>query len=210
MVPLRNPLTNSVHNVYTPRIVPKNVRRETATGTTAGGSTTGTTATTSSGGATGASSTGSSLTAPTSAASDPAADFKSLFGHVNTALLTPGPPAPPPKPAPPTLQSVFGPNPYVANPGGVAPNGVTYGYNPTYFATRATADKLAQMYGGTVVEMNAITPYGPFQQNQMNEMIKFPNGNVVNAGILASYYDRGWSQEQINAAISGEINSIPT
>jgi hypothetical protein len=205
MVPLRNPMTNSVHNVYTPRIVPKIVRRETATGSTGTGSTTGTTGPTSSSGATGTSTTGS-----TPAASDPAADFKSLFGHVNTALLTPGPAAAPPKPAPPTLQSVFGSNPYITNPGGVAPNGVTYGYNPTYFATRATADKLAQMYGGTVVEMNAITPYGPFQQNQMNEMIKFPNGNVVNAGILASYYDRGWSQEQINSAINAEINAIPT
>jgi hypothetical protein len=104
---------------------------------------------------------------------------------------------------------MFGSNQYVSNPGGMAPNGVTYGYNPTYFATRATADKLAQIYGGTVVEMNAITPYGPFQQNQMNEMIKFPNGNVVNAGVLASYYDHGWSQEQVNSAISAEINVIP-
>jgi hypothetical protein len=105
---------------------------------------------------------------------------------------------------------VFGSNPYITNPGGTAPNGVTYSYNPTYFATRATADKLAQMYGGTVVEMNAITPYGPFQQSHANEMIRFPNGNVVNAGILASYFDRGWSRDQINQAIAGEINSFPT
>jgi hypothetical protein len=205
MVPLRNPMTHSVHNLYTPRTVPKIARKETAIGT--GGTTPATGIT----GATGTTSTGGSSTVSTPPASDPAADFKSLFGgHVNSALPTPAPPAAPPKPAPPTMQSVFGSNPYVSNPGGMAPNGVTYGFNPTYFATRATADKLAQMYGGTVVEMNAITPYGPFQQNQMNEMIKFPNGNVVNAGILASYYDRGWSQEQINTAISAEINVIPT
>jgi hypothetical protein len=110
----------------------------------------------------------------------------------------------------PTLQSVFGSNAFVSNPGGVGPNGMTYSYNPTYFATRATADKLAQMYGGMVVEQNALTPYGPFQQNQPNEMIRFANGNVVNAGILASYYNMGLSQEQIDRAISAEINTIPT
>jgi hypothetical protein len=60
-----------------------------------------------------------------------------------------------------------------------------------------------------VVEKNAITPCGPFQQNQMNQMIEFPNGNVVNAGILASYFDRGWSQPEIDSAIAGEIRQIP-
>jgi hypothetical protein len=140
---------------------------------------------------------------------DPAANFKALFGSVNKAALTPGPPAAAPKPAAPTLQSVFGGSPYATNPGGMAPNGVTYGYNPTYFATKSAADKLAQMYGGTVVQMNAITPYGPFQQNQMNQMIQFSNGNIVNAGIMASYFDRGWSQQEIDTAIAGEINQIP-
>jgi hypothetical protein len=181
MVPVRNAMRIPIHSVMTPRLVPKTVRKEMpATGT------------------------GSTPTTPAVNA-DPAANFKSLFGH---AVATPAA-AEPPKPALPTLQSVFGGNPYVSNPGGMAPNGVTYGYNPTYFATRATADKLAQMYGGTVVEMNAITPYGPFQQNQMNQMIRFPNGNVVNAGVLASYFDRGWTQDRIDGAIAGEINQIP-
>jgi len=137
---------------------------------------------------------------------DTAADFRALFtSHTN-----------PPDPVVntlnvviPTALSVFGSNPWIENPGGVAPNGVHYGYNPDYFATRATADKLAQMYGGTVEEMNAITPFGPFKQNQMNEMIRFPNGNVVNAGILASYYDRGLTQAQIDTAIAAEIRVIP-
>jgi hypothetical protein len=61
----------------------------------------------------------------------------------------------------------------------------------------------------TVEEANAITPYGPFKQNQMNEMIRFPNGNVVNAGILASYYNRGYTQDQIDTAIAAEIRVIP-
>ena len=141
------------------------------------------------------------------ATSDAAADFRALF----TSRSNPPVPFVPaaPKAVNPTAQAVFGDNPWIANPGGVAPNGVAYGYNPEYFATRATADKLAQMYGGTVEEANAITPYGPFKQNQMNEMIRFSNGNVVNAGILASYYNRGFTQEQIDTAIAGEIRQLP-
>ena len=198
MVPLRNTMRNSIHSVTTPRTLPKPVRQQSTAATLVPAS--GTTGTTSTG-------SGTSVATP-----DPAADFKSLFSPIHPSATSPAPPAPAPsaKPAAPTLQSVFGGNPYVSNPGGMAPNGMSYSYNPTYFATRETADKLAQMYGGTVVEANAITPYGPFQQNQMNELIRFPNGNVVNAGILASYFDHGWSQEQINGAIAGEINQIPT
>jgi hypothetical protein len=144
---------------------------------------------------------------PEAATSDAAADFRALF----TSRSNPPVPVLPaaPKVVNPTAQSVFGENAWIANPGGVAPNGVAYGYNPEYFATRATADKLAQMYGGKVEEANAITPYGPFRQNQMNEMIRFSNGNVVNAGILASYFNRGLTQEQIDTAIAGEIRQFP-
>ncbi len=199
MVPLHDTVRSAARSVQTPWAGSKGVNKNSTTGAAVTQVTTATATST----ATPAGGTATTATV------DPAADFKSLFGHVNASLLTPAPPAAAPKPPNPTLQSVFGTNPYATNPGGVGPNGVSYGYNPTYFATRATADKLAQMYGGTVVEANAITPYGPFQQNQMNEMIRFPNGNVVNAGILASYFDKGWSQEQINGAIAGEINQIP-
>jgi hypothetical protein len=185
MVNVHPALRISVHNEVSPRIVPKMAPRGSAASTTP--------------------SAGPASPAP---ATDAGANFWAIFTPHNT------PPAPvtpaQTKPAPPTMQSMFGANPYVTNPGGSAANGATYGYNPMYFATRATADKLAQMYGGTVVEQNAITPYGPFQQNQMNEMIRFSNGNVVNAGVLASYYSHGYSQEQVNQVISAEINDIRT
>ena len=184
MVPLRNTMRNTIQSALTPRVPPRTAKKE-------------------AGNAPGASPTASTATA----VYDPAANFKALFGHIYPAAQTAGAAQAATKPAVPTLQSVFGGSPFAANPGGTAPNGVTYSYNPTYFATRAAADKLAQMYGGTVVEMNAITPYGGFQQNQMNQMIQFPNGKVVNAGILASYFDRGWSQQEIDSAIAGEINS---
>jgi hypothetical protein len=202
MVPIRHAVNNSIHNVFTTRIVPRYNSRQSAGQTdvnTASPATTGST-----------SSSGAPAAAASGADADPAADFKALFGHASQAGSS-GAPAPAASaPSNPTVESVFGPNPYITNAGGSGPNGITYGYNPIYFATRATAQKLAQMYGGTVVEMNAITPSGPFQQNQMNEMIQFPNGNVVNAGNLAAYYSRGWSQQKVDQAIQNEINGIPS
>jgi hypothetical protein len=142
-------------------------------------------------------------TAPTQGSSgDAAADFRALFSSqpLPPAATTPAPPPPP------TAESVFGANPWITNPGGSAPIGVTYGYNPIYFATPATAAKVAQMVGGTVVETNAITPYGPFRQNQPNEMIQMPNGKQVNAGIIASLYTHGYSQQYVNLLVSNEVN----
>ena len=184
MVNVDTALKTSMDSVFTPRIVPKTVTAESANG-------------------------GSNpLIAGDTSGSDAAADFRALFTSQSKpySLSVPDPPKTPL----PTAESVFGSNPWVTDPGGVAPNGVTYGYNPEYFATRATADTLAQRYGGKVEETNAITPFGPFKQNQMNEMIRFPNGNVVNAGILASYYNRGLTQDQIDTAIAAEIREIPS
>jgi hypothetical protein len=149
-----------------------------------------------------ATSTPATSTATGGSSGDAGADFRALFSD-KTGPPAATPPAPPP---PPTVQSVFGDNPWVANPGGQGPNGVTYGFNPTYFATPATAAKVAQMVGGTVVEKNAITPYGPFTQNQPNEMVQLPNGRQINAGIIASLYDHGYSQQDINRLISNEVN----
>jgi hypothetical protein len=145
-------------------------------------------------------------TPATPATTDPGANFRALFSGnyytaAPTALNTP--------PPPPTAQSMFGPNPWATNPGGMAPNGVTYGYNPYYFATPATAQKVAQMVGGKVVETNAITPFGPFQQNQPNQMVQLPNGRVINAGLFASFYDHGYSQQFIDRLVSSEINDGP-
>ena len=94
----------------------------------------------------------------------------------------------------------------MTNPGGKAPNGLTYNYNPVYFATPETAAKVAQMVGGKVVETNAITPLGPFQQNQPNEMVQLANGRMINAGIIASLYDHGYSQQYVDKLVSNEVN----
>jgi hypothetical protein len=105
----------------------------------------------------------------------------------------------------PTAQSLFGANPWSSNPGGSGPNG-NYGYNKYYFATPATAAKVAQMLGGTVVATNAITPYGPFKQNEANQMVQMPDGRLINAGLVAGFYDHGYTQQTVDKMIAAEVS----
>ena len=108
-------------------------------------------------------------------------------------------------PLAPTAQSLFGANPWSAGAGGTGPAG-SYGYNPYYFATEATAAKVAQMLGGKVVAMDAITPFGPFQQNQPNQMIQMPDGRLINAGLVAGFYDHGYTQQTVDKMIAAEVS----
>jgi len=126
--------------------------------------------------------------------------------------MSPWPPlvmAPTQTPAPsvamaPTAQSLFGNNPWITNAGGTGP-GASYSYNPSYFATPQTAAKVAQMLGGTVVAQNAITPSGPFVQNQPNEMVQLANGRLVNAGLIADMYNHGYTQQTVDQMVSAEV-----
>jgi hypothetical protein len=108
-------------------------------------------------------------------------------------------------PMAPTARSLFGANPWSTNAGGNGPDG-SYSYNPYYFATPATAAKVAQMLGGTVVTENAITPSGPFQQNQPNQMVQMPDGRLINAGLVAGFYDHGYTQQMVDKMIAAEVS----
>ena len=108
-------------------------------------------------------------------------------------------------PLAPTAQSLFGANPWSTSAGGTGPAG-SYGYNPYYFATPATAAKVAQMLGGKVVAMDAITPFGPFQQNEPNLMIQMPDGRLINAGLVAGFYDHGFTQQTVDKMIAAEVS----
>ena len=110
-----------------------------------------------------------------------------------------------PYPMAPTTESLFGANPWCTDAGGTGP-GCSYSYNPMYFATPATAAKVAQMLGGKVVAMNAITPFGPFQQNQPNLMVQMPDGKLINAGLVAGFYSHGYPQQMVDQMISSEVN----
>ncbi len=105
----------------------------------------------------------------------------------------------------PTAQSLFGANPWSTGAGGTGPYG-EYRYNPCYFATPATAAKVAQMLGGKVVTMDAITPFGPFKQNQPNQMVQMPDGRLINAGLVAGYYDHGYTQRMVDNMIAAEVS----
>ena len=105
----------------------------------------------------------------------------------------------------PTAQSVFGSQPWLAAPTGSNPDGAQFGYNPIYFATLQTAERIAAMVGGQVVEQKAIAPDGPIQQQTSNEMIRLSNGRVLNAGLIAAFYDHGYPQSYIDLLIQNEI-----
>ena len=85
-------------------------------------------------------------------------------------------------------------------------DGSTYGYNPIYFASADTAAKVAQMVGGTVVEVNEFTgTTGPYVQQQPNRMVQMPNGHLINPGLVASFYTHGFPQSMVDAMIANEV-----
>jgi len=114
--------------------------------------------------------------------------------------------APPQNPAP-TAESVFGPNPWMANPTGLGPGG-SYSYNPYYFATAQTAAQVAQMVGGTVVSSPTFTPNGgPFQQQQPTYMVQLPDGRMINPGLVASFYTHGYPESYVEQMIANEVKN---
>ena len=112
-------------------------------------------------------------------------------------------------PGPPTAEQVFGPNPWLTNPTGMAPDGSIYGYNPQYFATPETASKVAAMVGGKVVEMNAFTnaPGTTFTQQQPNEMVQLPNGGLINPGLVAGFFTHGYPQSLVDQMVANEVTN---
>jgi hypothetical protein len=90
----------------------------------------------------------------------------------------------------------------MTNPTGTNPDGSTFGYNPLYFATPATAAKVAQIMGGTVVASDQLADAGGFAQQQPNEMVQLPNGTLVNAGLMATFYTYGFPQSYIDLMLA--------
>ena len=106
--------------------------------------------------------------------------------------------------AAPTAESVFGSDPWIANPTGTSPDGSSYGYNPLYFATAATAAEVAQMVGGKVVASDELASAGGFLQQQPNQMVELANGTLINAGQVAALYTHGYPQSYIDMLIQNE------
>jgi hypothetical protein len=101
---------------------------------------------------------------------------------------------------------VFGANPWIADPTGQGPGGVTH-YNPEYFATEQTAERVAQIVGGQVVQGNTLTnaPGSPFTLDQPELMVQLPSGGQINPGLIASLFTHNWPQSFVNQQIANEV-----
>jgi hypothetical protein len=142
------------------------------------------------------------------------ADFMAVFGGSSGSSGSSTPAAaatPAAQPAAatdvPTAQSVFGDQPWMSNPQGSAADGTTWNYNPIYFASASTAAQVAAMVGGKVIQQEAITSTGnsTLEQTTLNNMVQMPDGGVINPGLVADFYDHGYSQSMINQMIANEV-----
>src|SRR5262244_247685 len=67
----------------------------------------------------------------------------------------------------------------------------SWNLNHDYFATQDTAQWIANKYGnGKVIATPFEGTGGPFNANQTEYQIQLNDGRIVNAGILAGYYER--------------------
>ena len=124
------------------------------------------------------------------------------------ASSTPATPAAQTTGAPaPTAESVFG-TPWISNPTGYSAFGTSWNFNPIYFATQQTAQTIAQQVGGKVIQTNAMLGDndGPNAQTQKNFMVQLPNGGIINPGLVADFYNHGYSQQYIDQMIQMEVN----
>ncbi|HUI77696.1 MAG TPA: hypothetical protein VLY24_07255 [Bryobacteraceae bacterium] len=138
-----------------------------------------------------------------STATAPAAKLAATTPVATPAATSNAAPASAPSTSAPTAESVFGANPFESNPVGFNPDGSQFSYNPVYFATASTAQQVAQMLGGTVIESNALAPNA---QQQPNLMVQMPDGRTINAGLVASFYTHGYPQSYVDGLIDSEIN----
>jgi hypothetical protein len=139
-------------------------------------------------------------------------DFRQLFGSplpAAVAFSATNPPLPFGYPDP--SASVAAPAPTVSAPPSVSPAAATaeaafvpefqtatvtdgttvWPANSDYFATQQTAQWIADQYGtGQVVTTPFEGTGGPYSASASEYQIVLANGSMVNAGILASYYER--------------------
>jgi hypothetical protein len=128
----------------------------------------------------------------------------------------PNPPAAQSAPAAPAAAKVnpdwpypdLGSSPFMDDPTGSGPTG-TFSFNPAYFPTEATAQSIANMLGGKVVQQNVMltAPGSHFRQNQPNYMVELPNGNTINPGFIAQVISSKQARTTIDAVIYSEVNN---
>lgn len=150
--------------------------------------------------------TTSTSTSGSTATAAAAASTSSSASSATAATTTPAPVSPA---GPPTTDSVFGANPWLADPTCSGPSG-SFAYNPIYFATAQTAATVASMVGGKVVAVDAVggPASNPWQQDQPNEMVQLPNGCLINAGLVATFYTHGYPQSMVDQMVANEVTDV--
>jgi hypothetical protein len=125
------------------------------------------------------------VTTPQSQVPSAADDFRQLFGGL------PGPAAPSPVTTPAVATPVNPPFVPSFRTASVTDGVNVWGLNSDYFATKDTAQWIANKYGtGQVIETPFEGSGGPFSASANEYQIKMADGRTVNAGILAGYYER--------------------
>jgi hypothetical protein len=93
-------------------------------------------------------------------------------------------------PAADTTNSAFVPE-FQQNLAVVSAYGGSSALNPIYFATKETAQWIANKYGtGELVARPYDVTGGPYTANGTEYYIRLKDGGLVNAGLLADYYQR--------------------
>lgn len=155
------------------------------------------------GGSQASSATANSSPAAATAGQSTSADASSLVPAAVRALVAPG--AALNQNGGLTAESLFGTDIFLKNPSGHGGYHV-WNYNPAYFATRQTADIVAKMLGGIVIERNDIcSGAGGLFQDQPNEMVQLPNGKLVNAGIVADIFNHESCQVMQNKLLQEAV-----
>jgi len=107
------------------------------------------------------------------------ASFQQLFGGISTPIETASISAAP----------IFTPK-YKTAKGFDSSTGAVYKMNDNYFADQETAQWVASKFGTGEVRENDMLGPGPFGVDTKMFEVKMEDGRWVNAGMLASYYDR--------------------
>ncbi len=113
-----------------------------------------------------------------------------------------------PVPAPtglPPVQDGWLPT-FEQNPVVTGPNGYSSNMNPIYFADPATAQRMAQQLGGELFYGDQFGSPGSPTTFPNQALIRLPNGQVVNAGLVANTYNHGYSQNYIDMVLAGIVN----
>jgi hypothetical protein len=100
---------------------------------------------------------------------------------------------------------VFGADVWFTNPTGTGPAGDFRFVDIADWATLATANKVASIIGGSVVQSDPYAGAPTGKINQPMYKVQLADGTLINAGEVAAYFTHGMSLDDVATAIVAEI-----